>query len=144
MKNKVVAILRYLAMVEALLWLVVSLIDWWFCGSYAVYGVGSRLAGFFFWGILLALGLVMLAAPPAGLPDVRLRYSAPMRLRRMLPLVGWMVALGCFAVDIPLSSPHGDIISWVGVLVFVYFCGGVWVLALLGSALEKLGRWWLR
>jgi len=138
MKYRMMTLLRFFGMLVAALWFIACMVDWWFCGSYAVCGVGARVVGFFAWGILFTMGLVALAAPPAVVKSEHLRWAAPMRMRRLLPLFGWVIGLFVPAGDIPLSTPHGDMLAWLGFFWFGAFCLGVLVLALLGRVPEKL------
>ena len=88
------------------------MVDWWFCGSYAVCGVGARVVGFFAWGILFTMGLVALAAPPAVVKSEHLRWAAPMCIRCILPLFGYVIGLFVPAGDTRCLPLMG--ICWLG------------------------------
>lgn len=139
MGNRFFTAIRVAALTLLVVWLVACAVAWWLMGSYTVCGIGSRVAGFFSWGVLCGCGLLVLAAPLVTRKD-HVRWAGPMRMRRLLPLLGWMAALIYCLFDLPGAGGDGDILATAGFMMFGCLCAGVLALALLGRFLEKMRR----
>lgn len=123
------------------MWLLLNLVGWFFCGSYAQVGVGWRMGGFLIWGALLSLGPLLISAPPVQ-ADGCMMWRAPLTVARGIPLLLWLVCLGR-VVEVPLNTPRyysydAGMIIMAGLLYLLLLTLVALVLGLLISWLTRL------
>lgn len=121
-------------------WLVACGWNWWGVAGYDVCGVGVRLMGFCFWGILLLLLPLVLALPPVKSDGAGLNWRGDMPGPVAVVLCGWSILLAWLIPNAPAACGEGDILAAAGLFWGIGAYTGACVLAGVSRLLQGVFR----
>lgn len=133
-------VLRFISLLMTGLWLGGCGWNWWGVAGYDVCGVGVRLVGFCFWGVLLLPLPLVLALPPVKADGVGLNWGAAMPGSVAVVLCGWSLLLAWLMPNAPAACAEGVILAAAGLLWGIGACAGACVLAGVTRLLQGVFR----